>query len=330
MRGSLKGIIISGLKVLLALAIIFFILWKKVDLREVLSHLQRMDRGTLLLCWLSYGGMFFLSARRWMVLVRVQGITVRYTRLIRYYFIGLFFNNVMLGSMGGDLVKAYCLARFSPSKKEHAIVSVLSDRMIGFITFFGIGIVGILANIHNARLRPISAAFLALFLVMATGLLILYCRDLLKKIPFVNALLRRLPFEQKVRRLYESLYSYRHHGAAVGEALAISCALQLFTIAVMFVVARAMGMTEVSYSQLLLLIPLIGTVFALPITPAGWGTGELAFCGLFGALGVSAARALSLDLVLRAMVLSWSLIGGVLYALPQRSREDHAGREKQY
>lgn len=307
-----------ALKVGVALAIVLFIFYKKVNIRELLVNLRGMHWGSLLLCGVAYGILFCLSARRWLTLVRVQGIVIPYTRLLRIYFIGLFFNNILLGSMGGDLVKAIFLARAFPSRREGAVVSVAFDRVTGFITFFAIGFIGLLLNWGNPRLHATSALFLLFLLVAVAGLCLLYRRDLLGRIPYLKRMLARLPFEENIRTMYEALYAYRHHGAAVREALLISCALQLGTIVIVLDLARMLGMAGVTYSHLLLLVPVIGTILSIPITPSGWGTGELAFCTLFGALGIAGSRALALDLVMRGLALSWSLIGGVLYALPQR------------
>jgi uncharacterized membrane protein YbhN (UPF0104 family) len=93
--------------------------------------------------------------------------------------------------------------------------------------------------------------------------------------------------------------------------------MQLGFVLIYYVIARMLGMTEVSVGQLLLLIPVISTIFAIPVTPSGWGTGEYAFCRLFATLGVPADRALALDLAFRGMSISWGLLGGILYVLPR-------------
>ncbi|MCX6357197.1 MAG: lysylphosphatidylglycerol synthase domain-containing protein, partial [Candidatus Aureabacteria bacterium] len=173
------------------------------------------------------------------------------------------------------------------------------------------------------------AIFFAFFACALLFLLLLYSRALIKKIPFLRRLVGRLPFEATILRLYESFYSYRSRPRAVAGALGISCAMQLVGNAIILAIARMLGIREVGYSHLLLLMPLIGTIFAIPVTPSGWGTGELAFCAFLGALGVPYTRAIALDFVMRAMVISWSLLGGALYAMPcWRVSSDEIAEEK--
>ena len=316
-------------KIGLAAGIVIFIIYKKVDLCELAGHLRGVSRGSILACGAAYGILWLVSAWRWQILVRVQDIGVRYITILRYCFIGLFFNNIMLGSMGGDLLKAYYLARAAPGRGERAFISVIADRTIGFLTFFGIGFAGIVLNSRNPHLRSASWLFLALFLVTCGGLLVLYSKDILRRIPFAKRVLSRIPFEENVRSLYRALYAYRTHKSTLCRALLISLVLQLVTIAIVYRIAKMLGMAGVTYQHLLLLIPLIGTICAIPITPSGWGTGEIAFCKLFDALGVPADQALALDFVMRAIVIVWSIVGAILYVFPQWGVSDPEGWEKQ-
>ncbi|MEI6634745.1 MAG: lysylphosphatidylglycerol synthase domain-containing protein, partial [Chlamydiota bacterium] len=164
-------------------------------------------------------------------------------------------------------------------------------------------------SVAEAKRCPVSA--------ICAALALLYSRTLLARVPFAKALLDRMPFRENIRRLYDSLYVYRSHPRVLAKALAISCVMQLIFILIMLGTARALGITGVTYLHLLLLTPLIGTIAAIPLTPSGWGTMEGAFCYFFPAIGVGAEQALALDLVTRVLVISWSLVGGVVYALPR-------------
>lgn len=316
MNRLLKNKLIALCKIGLAAGIVVFIVYKKVDIYELSSRLRGVSMGGILACWAIYGLLWLLSAWRWQMLVRIQGIVVHYMDIVIYCFIGLFFNNVMLGSIGGDVLKAYYLARGAPGKGESAFISVIADRTIGFLTFFGIGFVGIALNGRNPQLRGASWLLLAFFCATCGGLAVLYSKDLLKKMPFARKVLDGFPIGENVRRLYRALYAYRSCPSILCKAMLVSIVLQLVTIVIFYWIAKELGVAGLAYRHLLLLIPLLGTICALPITPSGWGTGEIAYCGFFGALGIPADQALALDLVVRAMTISWSLLGGMLYAFP--------------
>jgi uncharacterized protein (TIRG00374 family) len=317
MDKRLRNRLIALCKIGLAAGIVAFIVYKKVDIHDLAGRLRDVSAASILACWIFYGTMWLVSAWRWRILVAVQGIAVRYINAVKYCFIGLFFNNVMLGSIGGDVIKAYYLARGAPGRAEGAFMSVIADRTVGFLTFFGIGFVGIALNSRDPRLHGASWLLFALFCMTCGGLAVIYSKNVLKKIPFAQKVLDRIPIGENVRRLYRALYAYRACPSVLCKAMLVSVILQLITIAIFYWIARELGMATLSYRHFLLLVPLIGTVCALPITPSGWGTGEIAYCSFFGALGIPADQALALDLVIRAMMISWSMLGGMFYAFPR-------------
>jgi uncharacterized membrane protein YbhN (UPF0104 family) len=75
------------------------------------------------------------------------------------------------------------------------------------------------------------------------------------------------------------------------------------------------------FRVLLLIVPAIICISALPITPSGIGVRENLYVWLLGAtaIGIEAKAALSLSLLAFAGSLLWSLIGGAVY-LAFRSR----------
>ncbi|MEI6634625.1 MAG: lysylphosphatidylglycerol synthase transmembrane domain-containing protein, partial [Chlamydiota bacterium] len=144
-KGVARGLT-SLAKISLAAGIIALLLWKKVDLRELAVLLRGLDLRAFAACWFGYGLLFILSARRWKALVEVQGIRARYGALLGFCLIGAFFNNIMPGSMGGDILKAWYCARVDHSRKAGAVSSVLADRIVGFLSLFAIGFLGLVVK----------------------------------------------------------------------------------------------------------------------------------------------------------------------------------------
>ncbi len=86
--------------------------------------------------WWLAGGFFMAGAGcllgvvRWNVFLGVLGIRIPAWDVVRMSFVGLFFNNFMLGAVGGDVVKVVWLAARGHSRTA-ALLSVLMDRMSG-------------------------------------------------------------------------------------------------------------------------------------------------------------------------------------------------------
>ena len=81
-----------------------------------------------------------LGIWRWQAILHVQGLEVKFSRLFSISFIGLFFNAFMLGSTGGDVVKAWYVAHETHHKKAEAIATVVVDRLIGLLALFVIAL----------------------------------------------------------------------------------------------------------------------------------------------------------------------------------------------
>src|SRR5579862_3220255 len=72
-----------------------------------------------------------LGVVRWRMVLEVQGLHLPFGRAAGISFVAQFFNSFLLGSTGGDLMKAYYAARETHHKKTEAVVTVFVDRMIG-------------------------------------------------------------------------------------------------------------------------------------------------------------------------------------------------------
>src|SRR5271156_6784412 len=72
---------------------------------------------------------------RWFYLVRVIEPSFRFSATMLLGFIGMVFNLVIPGAVGGDLIKAAYLVRMRV-KKTQAIASMVIDRIIGLLALF--------------------------------------------------------------------------------------------------------------------------------------------------------------------------------------------------
>jgi hypothetical protein len=70
-----------------------------------------------------------------------------------------------------------------------------------------------------------------------------------------------------------------------------------------------------SFSQLLLIVPVITLVGMIPITINSIGIREGAFVYIFTYIGISGSQSLALALVYRIGLLMPSLVGGFIYSL---------------
>jgi uncharacterized membrane protein YbhN (UPF0104 family) len=97
---------------------------------ELAGVFRRLDPWLFALALAIYGVSQLVIAFRWWVLLRALSIHIPVLSTLKLHFIGLFYNNVMPGSVGGDLLKAWYVAKHTHRRLEGAL-SVLVDRVVG-------------------------------------------------------------------------------------------------------------------------------------------------------------------------------------------------------
>ncbi len=103
------------LKVGIAVAIIYLMVDKGLlNLNEMFRVLTVKDLAFCLL--LALMGLVF-SAYRWMALLNGQGFKAHINQVFSLQLVGLFFNFVVPGGVGGDLIKGYYLVKSQANEK---------------------------------------------------------------------------------------------------------------------------------------------------------------------------------------------------------------------
>ncbi|MDO5580093.1 MAG: lysylphosphatidylglycerol synthase transmembrane domain-containing protein [Planctomycetia bacterium] len=218
MNKKLKNIIIGTLKFLLIFGIFAFLFWRAAQNDTFTALLEQKKNWNFLLLGFSLN--FFgilLTFIRWKWLVRGLGIPIGYPEAIRLGFLGLIFNLLPMGIVGGDLVKGYLLARNYPAKKIEAAASVIVDRIIGLYIMFLLGFIMIwicgFVNNSNREARIAVGAIIWFFILSTIGIGFLLFpeskaglrRRIIKKIPFAGALLEKLTAAMQVYREHKIL-----------------------------------------------------------------------------------------------------------------------------
>ncbi|MFO7536224.1 MAG: lysylphosphatidylglycerol synthase transmembrane domain-containing protein [Kiritimatiellia bacterium] len=295
---------------------IFLRLWKEpqgLDFRAWHPHWPLLlAAGHILLL-----GAFLLGITRWRILMHSHHIGLSWRRCFTLFFIGQFFNAFLLGSTGGDMVKAYYAARESHHRKTEAATLVFLDRLIGLsaLLFLALGVMT--WRIRFVQTQPsldkAALLMLALLLLLAGGLALLWSRNWLER-PFWKRWTsgRLAPITAHVERIYGAVYHFKSQPRVLAQSFALSMGVHGLSLLSCFVFACALR-SGLSLFQAFIFFPLIGALGALPLTPGGLGVREGGAVLLFGAIGIPPATAFLLSLLPYVSGLLWSLFGGLLY-----------------
>lgn len=268
-------------------------------------------------------GVFF-GVTRWWRLLRLAGCRTAWTDACRLTFLGLFFNLVLPGLTGGDLVKAGLVVRDNPHARADALVSVVMDRVLGLWTLLGLAAGVLLAFDHEAfgRLRlPVVGAFLA-----GTVLIAIALHPASRRVIQLERWIERLPQARRLRKLDRAAQIYAARPLELLAAAGLSLVNHMCTAGALWALGGAFGAT-LGFAAYVAVGSVANTITAVPIAPGGWGLGEAAYGTLFALVGSAATLGVAVSVSYRLLMHALGFGGGLVLLLPGGARARRAARE---
>lgn len=264
-----------------------------------------------------------IAAWRWRFLLSGAGIPRPPLEVIRAYFIGVFANNFLPTSFGGDVARAWLLARPGPALVR-AVLSVVVDRFIALWCLVGLAWIATAIDPGSVP-SSLWTALLALTVggLGASGLLLLFA------LRGGRSLARRLP-ERILNWAHETRSTLRLYGSrssVLAIAVLLGLAFQVLVVLSMWMVARAIDLHP-SFALLAVVAPLVLAITLVPISIAGFGIREGGMVLLMGTAGYSTTEATLLSLMSVAALIVSSLPGAAAMifgrAFPSRDELESA------
>jgi len=254
---------------------------------------------------------------RWWRLLAAAGLRVRWYESLRLTSLGLFFNLVVPGVTGGDLVKALLVARAHPTQRPAALVSIAFDRLVGLLCMILLAAAAVLLSgetFAEIRTPVVAAAGIGSLFAIAT-----LSRGLRRAVG-LEKLFARLPLAGLIQKIDEAVLTYSSRPLALGLCVALSFLNHMTVIGGILVLGRAFGDTILSWSSYFAIAPVATIISAIPIAPGGWGVREAAYSYLFAMLGASAAVGLATSISFGLLQMAISLAAGLFLFAPGSAR----------
>ena len=280
------------------------------------SVLRDSRKGHLLLAVLLFAPVPFLQSLRFLMMFRAQDIHLSFAECTRLCLAGNFLNFVALGSTGGDLVKAYYVAKHT-QRKAAALVAIFVDRAVGLLEFAMLPAVVIaltfLAGARDTERLVLPAAMVAAVLCSVTAGLAVLLSPWLRRVLHLQKIAGLLPLQRHIAVAAEAADLYRRRLPALVKALAMTLGGQASFIVAILLAGLSLAL-PVPWHQYFLYVPLIYIIAAVPISPGGLGLTEAFFVTFLSPLGASPSEVLALALVARLFPMIVSL-PGIIVAL---------------
>ena len=301
------------LRALISAALIGLVV-RKLDWAAVWINLGRADWRLLSIAAVLPILPIFILSVRWHLFIRQQGISVSAKNVFFLTWAGQFFNSVLPGSTGGDFVKIFHLCRIAPDHRPGAVASVVVDRLTALAALLVLAVISLIRQpiprLPEGWSIPswlsAGAAGITMFAVVVAFLL-----------------RHRLPVRMLLSKFLDALKIGLKPGIPLAAGFALSFAIHLFCFFHFFLLAYALGL-RISYSDTLIIMPVLLLLMLVPITVNGHGLRELILIYYFQALDLlpasgagtgTTAFVISLSMLIIANDLLWSLPGGIFYML---------------
>jgi uncharacterized membrane protein YbhN (UPF0104 family) len=231
---------------------------------------------------------FVATAVRLVVLFAPAGMTLSVGDAIQLSLVGTFFNLVLPGGAGGDVVRIWFATHGNAGRRAEVVAVMLLDRLVGMFALIlwpllALPFFGSVSGVPAVRALTTAAG---VALAGMLGALAVVFSDRLRASALVRWTFSRLPFGGLAERIVDTVRAYRHRPGALLWASALSLLAHTFSIGATVVLAGVV-LGEGFNRSVIMLIPLGFLANTLPLTPGGLGVGEAAFDRLFRLAGLS-------------------------------------------
>ncbi len=286
---------------LAATALILALIMRSINFGQVLNVLKKTRLDYLAAALLLQFGSTAVSAYRWQMIMQNLHFGQNFAFYWRSYFKGMFFNQGLPTSIGGDAVRMLDVAK-QGFRKRDALYGVMVDRIIGLGALMSLTL---LAYLLSPDLLP-KQVHRPILMIISLGALGFFGIFFIKYFTWLN----RFPKLAIISIIAERL----HLALSAQRVLLVTASLLIPFLALLgfFATGWALGL-EYSLMTYFALVPPALVLTVIPISVAGWGVREGALVGLFSLIGADKTAVLMMSLLYGLTLIVVSLPGLISY-----------------
>lgn len=265
--------------------------------------------------------LFFLAAQlvaivRWYWLVRSLDIPFTWNAALRLGILGYLLTFISLGAVGGDLLRAFFVAREQPTRRAAAAATVIVDRILGLYSLFLVATVAILFTNTWDKSTSLGLDVLcqSVFACLGIGTVCL-----LLVMSGVGARLEsqveRIPRIGKIiRPMFLAVEAYRRNWKAVFLSILLGIGAQFLLACTIRTTALAILTDPPSLVDHLIIVPLAMLTAILPLPGQGLGAFEWVLEMLYRKIsGTTTGQGLLVAFGYRLITIATALVSAIVY-----------------
>lgn len=310
MNGEEKKKAIWCAKLVLTLCLLGFILYK-VNWRDLFDSLALIRTELIVMWFLLVVINVVLSSLKWMMLLTPFEARLSLLDAVRLYFITIFFNNFLPGSIGGDGYRGYQVYK-SEGSISAAYFPIFMERVSGLMVLVLLGgIAGSLLYVHQRDFVSLIIAlsgFGATAAIMGFFCLAIYSKKILSLKFFSN----KKRIHALAGKLSRNILIYKKYPKVI-------LWTGFFTLLFYFLLFYARFLLLIATDGYVSFVVVVGVIMVsnvlamLPVSLNGYGILDFSFIGLLSYYGVDYEKAVLVMLLYRCMQVMISAFGGLLY-----------------
>ena len=306
----MKRILYAFLRTLISVGLIALLLYlMRGNYNKIITIFKQIKGEIFALSVFAYIATLLVTSLRVKMIILTQGLALSFMEAVNLSFIGIFFNNFLPTSIGGDVVKAYYVSRAGKDRTS-AFASIFMDRFLGLVTMIALAAISLVVVGDLAKDRIASRIVYVSLAVAVISFTLLFHKGAASRLSPVFKLVR--PLEERLKKLYHTLHSYKNHRQLLIKAMGLSVFSQILYFWSVSLLALSVG-ANVGIPEIFLRVPIVAVLSLLP-SINGLGVREGAIVLLFSPL-IGRENAFAVSILMLATLMIISLIGGLIYAM---------------
>ncbi|MBN1981709.1 MAG: flippase-like domain-containing protein [Chitinivibrionales bacterium] len=313
----MKNIALQGGKLLITAAVCLWIV-KKYGFETITSLLISAQP----LWWGSGIAIFlvsvFLGTYQWFLILTNKKVVISFLKTLKFYFIGIFLYNTVLGFIAGDAYKLAAL-HYDSNGGKASVAATFIDRLANLLalSLFAMagGLIILVNNLQQGKefikvlgvLALFGSIFLTIFLLVISHRLQQLFRSWSKFLPESR-------FKSLFLAIMEEIYLNRRNRTdrtLVLHVFYLSISIQVLRVLVHVFAAAALGMF--SYSTVHYFFVIVPVTALLMLIPLPFGILQVIGGMLFSMAGFDTTQAIVMEFLAALIGISGSLFGGLLF-----------------
>ncbi len=311
MTSRTKSLLFNGLRISVCALGVWFI-YRQLTGADLTQALGQMDLRWVAVATVIWAPIYLICSARLVVMMATQDIKIGFWEAVKLTYAGGFLNFAMPGATGGDVYKAYFVARGTDRKTE-AVMAVFLDRVVGLTSLVLIGgVMSLLGWVLRLDVGWAAQVIGGLLVAIIIGSALFFSHTVRRWVRY-DRILARLPLSDQIRRIDQAVFILRKQKRKVALALLMTFTLQVIAIVAMVFVAVALDMKTDNLVAYFIYLPLGMVIRAVPISIQGIGPMDGSYKLFFVDTGFgNDVQVQILALSVRIFDLLWALPGGLV------------------